>query len=173
MRLSAIVLGGIVIGLILTGCEEDREVATVPAAVASIDADFVVVGGEQFVTREGRSEAHLAYDTAYQWTDSTAVSLRRLELVVFHEDGTERARVTADRGRLDQATNQMVARGDVVLVVPGQERTLRSEELYYDPESERIWSDSAFVMDLPQQVLRGDWFNSDLEFRDFEAGRRR
>jgi LPS export ABC transporter protein LptC len=158
----------VVLGVI-TACEEPREPAVVSPEILELDADFIVFGGEQYISRAGITEAHLVYDTAFQWIDSSAVALRRLVLVVFHEDGTERARVTADRGTLDQRTDQMVARGNVRLLVPGQNRTLESEELHYDPDGGRIRSDSAFVMRTPTQVLRGRSFTSDLDFREFRA----
>lgn len=155
-------------------CDEVRDVATISPEIVALDADFVVLGGEQYLSQDGQREAHLVYDTAFQWMDSASVALRRLHLVVFNEDGSERARVTADRGRLDQGTNRMVAHGNVLLVVPGEGRTLRSEELHYDPEGGRIWSDSAFVMEVPgRPPLRGVSFESDLEFQNFVARGRR
>jgi LPS export ABC transporter protein LptC len=157
----------------VAGCEEPGEPAVVSPEILALDADFIVFGGEQYISRAGITEAHLVYDTAFQWIDSSAVALRRLVLVVFNEDGTERARVTADRGTLDQRTDQMVARGSpgnpARLVVPGEGRTLESQEIHYDPEGGRIRSDSSFVMRTPTQVLRGRSFTSDLDFRDFRA----
>jgi LPS export ABC transporter protein LptC len=158
-----------VLVMVAVACEEEADVATVSPELAAMDADFVVVGGEQYVSQDGTTEAHLVYDTAFQWNDSVSAALRRLELTVFHEDGTERARVTSDRGRLDQSTDRMIAQGNVVVVIPGEGRTIRTEELHYDPQGGRIWSDSAFVMELPNQVLRGASFTSDIEFRNFEA----
>jgi LPS export ABC transporter protein LptC len=156
--------------LLFAACEEERDIATIAPEIVALDADFIVLGGEQYVTQEGREEAHLVYDTAFQWVDSAAVALRRVELVVFNEDGSERATVTADRGRLDQSTNRMIAQGNVVLVIPGDGRVIRTQELHYDPEGGRIWSDSAFVMEQPgRSTFRGASFTSDLEFRNFEA----
>ncbi len=161
--------------LVTVGCEEPRDAATVSGDILALQADFIVFGGEQFMSREGQREAHIVYDTAFQWIDSTAVALRRLTLKVYNEDGTERATVTADRGTLDQATDRMVAHGNVVLVIPGDEgRTIMSEELHYDPDGGMIWSDSAFVMRTRSATgavreLRGSRFSSDLEFRNFQA----
>lgn len=156
--------------ILVTACEEERDVATVPSDIVEMDADFIVFGGEQYITQEGRNQAHVLYDTAFQWVDSTAVALRGVELVVFNEDGSERGRVTSERGVLDQRTDRMIARGNVVLVVPDDGRTLRTEELHYDPERNRIFSDSAWVMELPdRRPLTGTSFESDLEFRRFEA----
>jgi len=159
----------ILIPLVVVACSEEGDVAVVNPELEALDADFIVVGGEQYLSQDGRTEAHLVYDTAFQWNDSTMAALRRVELLVFNEDGSERARVTADRGRFDQSTDRMIAQGNVVMVVPSDGRTLRTEELHYDPQAGQIWSDSAFVMELPTQTLRGQSFSSDLEFRNFQA----
>ncbi|TVR63872.1 MAG: LPS export ABC transporter periplasmic protein LptC [Gemmatimonadales bacterium] len=160
--------------VVAVGCDEESEIATVSAEMAAMDADFIVLGGEQFVSQDGTTEVHLVYDTAFQWNDSVSAALRRMALTVFLEDGSERARVTADRGWLDQSSDQMIARGNVLVVVPEDQRTIRTEELHYDPRIGQIWSDSAFVMEIPgQPPLRGVSFSSDLEFRNFQARGRR
>lgn len=165
-----------VVGLLLVavGCHEESEIATVSPELAAMDADIIILGGEQFVSQDGTTEVFVVYDTAFQWNDSVNVALRRMQLVVYLEDGSERARVTADRGWLDQSSDQMIARGNVVVVVPEDRRTIRTEELHYDPRIGQIWSDSAFVMEIPgQPPLRGVSFSSDLEFRNFQARGRR
>ncbi len=160
--------------VVAVGCHEETEIATVSPELAAMDADIIILGGQQFVSQDGTTEVFVVYDTAFQWNDSVNVALRRMELVVYLEDGTERARVTANRGWLDQSTDQMVAQGNVVVVVPEDQRTIRTEELHYEPRTGQIWSDSAFVMEIPgQPPLRGVSFSSDLEFRNFQARGRR
>ena len=45
--------------------------------------------------------------------------------------------------------------------------TLRSQEIYYDPDSDRIWSDSATVRILKNGTeTRGSAFESDIEFNN-------
>ncbi len=162
-------LGALAVLLVMVACEEERDIATISSDVVALDADFIVFGGEQYITQGGRTEAHVRYDTAFQWVDSTAVALRQLRLTVFFEDGSERAHVTSNSGTLDQRTDQMVARGNVVMVVPGDGITLRTEELHYDPQAGQIWSDTAWTMQRPGRMLSGTSFTSDLEFRNFQA----
>jgi hypothetical protein len=59
----------------------------------------------------------------------------------------------------------MVARGDVELLVHTDSSRIESQEIYYDPDSDRIWSDSATVRTLANgTVTRGSAFESDIEF---------
>jgi len=150
------------------GCEPAADVATVPQDYLAFDADGIVFGMEQWITEDGVLQGYVRADTAIQWQDSAAVHLRgQVDLKVLESDGSERAHVTADRGVMDTRTNRMVARGNVVLVIPGDTRRLETQELHYDPQGDRIWSDSSFVHRHRGQVTRGRAFTSDLEFRNF------
>ena len=49
---------------------------------------------------------------------------------------------------MNERTEEMVARGDVVLIVHSDGRRIESPELHYDPNRDRIWSDSTTVQTL-------------------------
>lgn len=134
--------------------------------LTGIQADNVVYGMTQILTNEGVREARVEADTAYFFRDSSAVHLRSMTLTLFSESGDTRATVTAERGRLDSNASSMVSRGSVVLEIPGQNREVRSEELHYSSNQDRIWSDSATVMRQDGEVQCGTSFRSDLEFRN-------
>ncbi len=154
----------------LLACEDQAPVVTASDQFEHLDADAIVMGGEHtFTNEEGLRSAYLAFDTAFQWRDSVNTALRGVDLTVFNENGSERARVTSSRGTLDPRGERMTAQGDVVLVVPQENRRLESGELNYDPQAGRIWSDSSFQMIHDGQTLRGESFTSDLEFRNFQA----
>jgi LPS export ABC transporter protein LptC len=156
----------VLVSLALFGCQEEAPVVTSPQN-RFLEADAVVIEGEHYFTQEGIRSAHLVFDTAFQWRDSVDTHLAGLTLTVFNEDGSERARVTSDRGTLDRRGDRMTARESVVLVVPAQDRRVETEELHYDPDAGRMWSDSSFVMLHAGRTLRGSSFTSDLEFRNF------
>lgn len=153
--------------LTFAACQDDAPVTTVTDGGVYLDADLVTLNGRHYFTQDGIRSATLVFDTAFQWNDSVNVHLRNPVLSVFHEDGSERATVTSRKGILDRRAEQMVARESVVLVVPEQDRHVETEELHYDPEGNRIFSDSAFVMIHEGRTLRGSSFTSDLEFRNF------
>lgn len=164
------VWAAVVMVSVLFACGEQAPVVTATGEFDHLDADAIVIGGEHtFTNEEGLRAAFLAFDTAYQWRDSTDMALRGVDLTVYTQSGSERARVTSREGTLDPRGERMTALGDVVLLVPGENRTLESGELHYDPELGQIWSDSSFVMTHGNQTLRGSSFISDLEFSDFRA----
>lgn len=152
----------------LAACEVDAPVATISEEDSFLGADGIIMGGTTTITNdEGIRTARLQFDTAFQWTDSTHQALRGVILTVFNEDGSERATVTSLRGTFEPLEESLTANGDVLLLVPFQERRLETEELHYDPQLDQLWSDSAFVMTEAGGRREGTSFTSDLEFRNF------
>lgn len=158
------------LGLVaLSGCQEETQAPVVAQDLVESGADNVLYEMTHYMTRDGLREALLEADTAYSWQDSTAVSLRTLRLVVYDEVGNERAVVTADRGRLDPESRSMFAQGNVVLTVTADGRVVESEELNYDPNSNRIWSTQPTVSRQGSRVLEGTGFESDTEFTNIRV----
>ena len=155
---------------ILGSCREDAPLATLPEEALLMGADAVLTVGVMTITNEdGIRTARLQFDTAFQWRDSTHQLLRGVDLTVFNENGSERARVTALRGRFEPREESLTAYGDVVLIIPFQDRRLETQELHYDPEADELRSDSAVVITEGDRSYEGTSFNSDLEFRNFEV----
>jgi LPS export ABC transporter protein LptC len=157
------------LGAIAAACDDGAPVATIVEDNRYLEADGITIGGEHvFLNAEGVRESYLLFDTMYHWRDSVDYHLVGVNLIVNNEDGTERVRVNSNEGRMDPRGERFMARGDVVLYVPAEGRQLETEELHYDPNQERIWSDSAFVMTMPGRApLRGSAFTSDLNFQNF------
>ena len=162
--------GLVVMGTVACGNEDTTPV--VPDEMAEMGADNVMFGMRQSLTDEGVRQARVVADTAFLWRDSTAVHLCNPEMTAYYEDGRERAVMTGERGRLDELTDQLHMTGDVVLVVPDAGRRLESEELHYDPQGNRIWSEMDFALYLEDRpdAITGSWFESDLAFENISAG---
>lgn len=136
----------------------------------SLPADQVLMDVHHNVTVDGVRRSLLRSDTTLVFNDSSAVQLRGVNLEIYGDEGNLRATLTSVSGALNQNTNHMVARGNVVLVVHGQEgRTVWTEELHYDPSQKRIWSDVRTRTRTQRgEELTGEGFSSDEEFRNFD-----
>lgn len=150
--------------LVLGACEEEQVPIVASEFMQGIDAP-VVFGMVSYITANGVREGRVQADTAFTFTDSAKVDLRVMVVTFFDEQGRERATVRGRTGEWNQDTDRMVARGDVELFVHTDSSTLRSQEIFYDPDSDRIWSDSATVRTLADGTeTRGSAFESDIEF---------
>ena len=154
------------VALLSTACTEGPPRMVVDPDLEALQADYILFGLTDNVTREGIREFVLEADTALVFQDSTIVLLRgNVTLTAYNEDlGTERAVVTSDRGRLEKGSNEMLAEGNSVLLIRADGRRIESYELRYSPYDRSIRSDSAVVMYDGDDVVEGTGFNSDLDF---------
>lgn len=158
----------LLVALGMGACEDPAATTVADKELQEIEADNVIFGMTSFMTASGVREGRVMADTAYVYTDSARIYLRKMELVFYHPDGRARATVTALGGEMDTNTDAMLAQGEVVLIVHEDGRRIETSELRYDPQRDRIWSDSATVQTMPDgTVTRGSAFESDMEFRNF------
>ena len=155
------------VGLVaLAACQEGQNTPVASEFMAGIDAP-VVFGMTSFLTVDGVREGRVEADTAFTYPDSAKVDLRVMTVWFYDEEGQERATVSGRTGEWHQETNYMVSRGDVVLRIHTDSTRIESAEIHYDPDTERIWSDSATVRTLADgTVTRGSAFESDIEFEN-------
>jgi LPS export ABC transporter protein LptC len=151
---------------VLVGCEAETSAPIVSDDLLELQADDLILGMEHQMTQSGVRYADLYADTAFYFRDSTKYELRQLRLKVYTVNGNERATLTSDWGELEEGSEAMVARRNVVLILPESDGRLETTELHYDPVAEKFWSDSATVFTEAGNVIRGTGFDSDLAFQN-------
>lgn len=151
---------------LLTACGEE---GAIPASgdVALPRCDNEIEGLRQNLTREGVRTAFLQADRGCLWQNSDTIVVEGFRLTVYQDDtGIEQAVVTGERGVLNTVSERMRANGNAILFIAAQGRRIESEELYYDPQANRMYSDSATVMYMEGRVVEGSGFDSDLSFEN-------
>jgi LPS export ABC transporter protein LptC len=134
-----------------------------------VPADMIVIGMTEYMTAAGLRKARLQGDTAYVHDDSGKVKVKGVNLLIFDEQGGETAKLTSKTGDFNTSTQAMVARGTVVLITTkGKSRRIETEELFYDPQSKRIWSNVNTVMIEDGQRASGDGFTADDQFQNVQ-----
>lgn len=159
---------GIPLVLLIVGalgaCNELQNTTVADEFMQGIDAP-VVFGMVSYITANGIRQARVEADTAFTFADSAKVDLRVMRVIFYDEAGAERATVEGTRGEWNQDTDLMVARGDVELLVHSDSSVIRSQEIHYDPQADRIWSDSATSRTMADgSTTSGSAFESDIEF---------
>jgi LPS export ABC transporter protein LptC len=154
----------------LAGCDEGMPTPVASPPLMETGADAVWTGLQHFISLNGIREGELFADTAFSYRDSSVYYLVNPELILFTDTGARRARVTSERGRFNPHSREMLANGNVILVITEGNKRVESEELNYDPNGDRIWSDSATTMVEPGRVSEGLGFESDLNFRRTVVG---
>ena len=160
------VLIGIACVGLLAACGPDERGPVVSPELEAMQADQVIFNLEHVLQINGVREAIVKADTSYHFRDSTVVYLHgHVELRSFHgETGTHRAVLTSSRARLDQHDSSVTAYGGAILVIVEIDREIRSEEIHYAPQRNRVWSDSATCSREGDKIVEGSGFSADLDF---------
>lgn len=138
----------------LAGCESGKGVANV--ATAADSADQVMFGLRQRLTKEGVQQAYLRADSAFIYEASGRVDLRNITVTFFSQEGVQQSVLTAQSGTYWMRTNQMSARGNVVVVRTSDGARLKTEVLHYDTNKGQVTTDQPYVADKGTQHVEGD-----------------
>lgn len=166
MRLTSLGLAGLMLSGLASACTVEDDGPIVSPELEAMQADAMIFNFQFTLLNEGIREAIVVADTAYRFNDSTVVYLRgNVELTSFEaESGVERAVITAHRARLEEKSRAVTAWVGAVLRIREVGRELQSEEIKYEPNRNRVSSDSTTVMIEGETVVEGSGFTSDLKF---------
>ena len=146
--------------------------APIGTAAFEANADQVTIGMKLKMTEEGTTKADLFADTAVTPPGSSRTQLTGVKLV-FNTPSGQQGKLTSKTGEYDPNSGVMVARGKVVLIVPGEQgkgtRTIKSEELLWDQRGVRVWSDRATSMEEGGKTLFTQSFNADSRFTNVQG----
>lgn len=142
-------------------CGGDQKVEVASPDLLDLNADQVMVGVEHTMTREGVRRAHLEADTAYFLRNGSVAHFRRYRIDFFDGAGARRSTLTAVDGVYDMKSGDMNARDDVVVVDSAGKQRLETSALRYDAASDRLRSDTSFVLYRQRDTIRGGGFVTD------------
>ncbi len=161
--LAPAVVGGACALAVLTACgAPDRNVAA--AGTPADSADQTMFGLSQILTKEGVNQAYLQADTAFMYEASGRVDLRHVKVTFYTAQGVSQSVLTGKTGTYWTRTNQMSARGSVLVVRTADQARLRTEFLEYDPAKNEVRTDQPFVADKGEQHFEGVGFVCDPGF---------
>lgn len=160
-RLAA--LFGVAAIAFAAACDQPPEsagTAEIPGGPDSLPPpDQVVEDGEHVITLEGVKKAVLVAEQLYFYNDTSTVIGDTIQVSFFGDGGEFVSMLTARTGVINQRTQQMTAYGDVHVRSP--DSRIETEELHYEPEEDRIWSDQPTRIDQQGNLIRGQGVESD------------
>lgn len=155
--------------LAVAACQREATSPGATSADLSLPAEQVIYGLEHNMTTSGIRKAVVRGDTAYVQDQGRLLNLMGVDIDFFDETGRASGELTSTSGVYNTQGGEMVARGNVVLITTGAKgkRRLETEELHFDPQGDRIWSTTPFVLREGGGVTRGKSFRSDTQFKNF------
>lgn len=149
------------------GGGEERPTGTVPEVFPE-GASQVMVGLENYITRDGVRSAVLRADTVYTYDEESRLALRAVAITFFAEAGDTLGVLTGDSAVYELDERIVTVRGDVEARLADGE-LFEAPILVYHAGANQLRADSGFVLTQPDgTVERGSW-----AIRDMEAGETR
>jgi LPS export ABC transporter protein LptC len=154
--------------LVAAACGSDGQAPPVAANAEADSADQILFGVHMLLTGSGVQRGELFADTMFMYDDNTRADLRQVRATFFTELGVKDGTLTAKRGTYYIRLGSMEGRGDVVVTTESGRR-LETPHLRYDPGTNEITSDSAFVFTEPERRLQGFGFVTDPQMNAFRV----
>jgi len=152
-----IVLGG-VIGIYI-GFQQDSKVSeSIPESVEP-DATLSIGKIHQTATRKGKKEWSLEAGSAHYIAKTSQMVLKDLMVTFFLDDKSE-ITLTADKGILNNDSNDIEVSGNVV--VKNKEYKLLTERLNYAHDKRVLYSTAPVTISGPSAHLAADTISLDL-----------
>ncbi len=126
--------------------------------------DQVVENGEHLITEQGVKKALLTAEQLYFYNQTGKVFGDTVQVEFYDETGAFVSLLTAETGEMDQSSRKMIARGNVF--VRGRDSTIKTEELHYDPQGDRIYSQVETEINQRGNVIRGSGVESDPALKE-------
>ena len=118
-------------------------------------------------TASGKKEWKMAASKAYIYDSRGLLETEDMEVEFFDEDGRVKSTLVADRGVINRGTDDMEARGNVV-VTSNSGVTLETETLLWLSKTRKIVSDDPVRVLRGGDVLTGVGFRGDPDLGSFE-----
>lgn len=90
-----------------------------------------------------------------------------LYMEFYDEDGMMTSTLKADEAQYFSEEDHWRGRGDVVIRNIENEQQLNTEELYWKPSEERMYTDKFVKISLPDQVLYGKGLEAKQDFSEY------
>ncbi len=133
-----------------------------------LPSDQVLINAMHTSTVDGVRSSEGVFDTVYVYEDSASYRVRGLNLRMYNPDGVQRATIKADSGRWNTSTDALIALGHVVLITQDG-CNVQTEELHYDPNTKRVWSDVPTRFDQAGNITNVRSFSADDQFTTISA----
>ncbi|MGD8495670.1 MAG: LPS export ABC transporter periplasmic protein LptC [Gemmatimonadales bacterium] len=140
------------LSLLFGACSDQAASTQAEPSIFDGGADQVMVGVEQYLTRDGVRRGVLQADTALTFEDASEIQLRQLEIRFFDEAGEDRGVLTSESGVYDLATGDMTVRGDVDLrggLAAGPPSRLQTDSLTYTAAADELRAPGAWTLTRP------------------------
>jgi LPS export ABC transporter protein LptC len=99
-----------------------------------------------------------------QYESGDAIYPDSLFLTFFDKDGKVNNTLRANYGKYEKQKDLYFVRGNVVVHNPTKDETMRTEELFWDKQTRRIYTDKFVTIKTKDEFLQGQGLETNQEF---------
>ena len=153
--------------LFLGSCRNDlKDIARIQ--IPDTIAGQFITNGELYYSELGRTKVRVKSPVInnYETVDNYTEMPKGFHAEFFNENMTVESTITAEYGIVLQKENIMRARRNVVVISLKDNEQLNTEELIWDMDSKKIYTDEFVKMTSADKILFGDGFEADENFEN-------
>jgi LPS export ABC transporter protein LptC len=90
-----------------------------------------------------------------------------LYIEFFDEKGKKSSTLTSNRGTYKKDDNLYIVRGNVMIQNLVEKKKLKTEELKWDPEKEKVKTDKFIRIEGPEEILTGTGLDANQDFSSY------
>ncbi len=149
---------------VFAACGGPTRTGIAASTLAADSADQVIWGMNTVLTKDGVEQAYVSADTAYLYEASGRADLRHVKVTFYTSQGVPESVLTGQAGTYWMRTNNMSARGNVVVVRSSDGARLKTDFLEYDPAQNQVRTDKPYIADNGPRHIEGIGFVCDPGF---------
>lgn len=127
----------------------------------------VLTGVETFFSDSAILVVKLSAPIQEEYDKGDRVFPKGLEVYFYKKDRTISATLSARFGRFDKIKRLYTVTGNVVVRNVEEGKVLQTEELHWNPETKKVFTDKFVVIETPQEVLKGQGLEAAQDFSSY------
>ncbi len=166
MKSKIVILFYIPILLLTVSCRQSKIEPKVALINSKKIPDQESFDTQIIFTEEGKLKAKLFADTIKVFNEKREKDLSKIHINFFNNAGEKTSSITADKGRIDDRTQDMYAIGNVV-AVSDSGITLTTDELVWKNKTKKITTDKFVKIKSNKEFIEGYGFESDQDLNNY------
>ena len=157
--------------LVLHSCSNDPEL--VKEFISSENLPIEIIEGAEILhTENGVLKVKIISTTIKRFKDiqPKLVFSNGLEVIFYNDSGLVKSVLTATNAEVDEINNIMTASENVVLM-SSEGKKLETEELIWDENKNKIYTDKKVVVTTGKEVIEGEDFESTPDFSEYSISK--
>lgn len=154
-----------IVASILSSCEEEVDSSLLEPYLGPV-AEAVDV--DLYHSDSAIVRTHLRAKKQIEFENGNQEFPEGIDITFFDEEGEVTTTMRADRGSYNQKDNIYKGEGDVRVHNLEKEQKLSSEELYWDPNAKKIYTEKFVTIQEKETLFNGTGMEADESFNEYK-----